>query len=154
MAGTVAAGDDARITGALQKGNNMSEIAAAGVPAQTAARANLGLKTGAVHDVQPTPTDATPETLLKMGSFGIGTPIRIDSIGAHKTIWDWCNDQVTGAYYFPNLVPNLACHVIYLFRDTSQDRTWLYFGVRTDTASPSFDITMGHAGHITSGIGK
>ncbi|SQC93400.1 Uncharacterised protein [Cedecea neteri] len=53
--GPLQQGDDARITGALQKGNNMSEIAAAGVPAQTAARANLGLKTGAVHDVQPTP---------------------------------------------------------------------------------------------------
>ncbi|HHH1977914.1 TPA: hypothetical protein ACPZUA_000854 [Yersinia enterocolitica] len=42
-AGTVAAGNDSRITGALQKANNLSEIAAAGSVAQAAAQANIGL---------------------------------------------------------------------------------------------------------------
>ncbi|HEF7263987.1 TPA: hypothetical protein SAZ36_000765 [Yersinia enterocolitica] len=42
-AGTVAAGNDNRITGALQKANNLSEIAAAGSVAQAAAQANIGL---------------------------------------------------------------------------------------------------------------
>ncbi|CQR04959.1 tail fiber repeat 2-containing protein [Yersinia enterocolitica] len=42
-AGTVAAGNDNRITGALQKANNLSEIAASGSVAQAAAQANIGL---------------------------------------------------------------------------------------------------------------
>ncbi|HDL8322199.1 TPA: hypothetical protein PXQ90_001974 [Yersinia enterocolitica] len=42
-AGTVAAGNDSRITGALQKANNLSEIAAAGSVAQAAAQENIGL---------------------------------------------------------------------------------------------------------------
>ncbi|EPW5280637.1 hypothetical protein ACWMSZ_004126 [Yersinia enterocolitica] len=45
-AGTVAAGNDIRITGALQKANNLSEIAAAGSVAQAAAQANIGLTAG------------------------------------------------------------------------------------------------------------
>ncbi|SMG61877.1 hypothetical protein [Cedecea sp. NFIX57] len=92
---TVAAGDDARITGALQKGNNLSEITAAGVPAQTAARVNLGLKTGAVHDVQPTPTDVSPEMLLKMGSFGLGIPMAAQGGDFHT----WLRTAASGFYY-------------------------------------------------------
>ncbi|MGE4719417.1 glycine-rich domain-containing protein [Yersinia enterocolitica] len=45
-AGTVAAGNDSRITGALQKANNLSEIAAAGSVAQAAAQANIGVTGG------------------------------------------------------------------------------------------------------------
>ncbi|CNK93931.1 tail fiber repeat 2-containing protein [Yersinia frederiksenii] len=42
-AGTVAAGNDSRITGALQKANNLSEIAAAGSPSVISALTNLKL---------------------------------------------------------------------------------------------------------------
>ncbi|UYK07792.1 hypothetical protein [Yersinia enterocolitica] len=45
-AGTVAAGNDSRITGALQKANNLSEIAAAGSAAQAAAQTNIGVTGG------------------------------------------------------------------------------------------------------------
>jgi hypothetical protein len=47
-AGTVAAGDDARITGAAQKASNLSDLASAG-----AARGNLGLGGAAVLNVGP-----------------------------------------------------------------------------------------------------
>lgn len=46
-AGTVATGNDSRIVNALQKGNNLSEISAAGAAAQSAALQNLGLASGA-----------------------------------------------------------------------------------------------------------
>ncbi|HDL6593724.1 TPA: hypothetical protein PXJ17_004439 [Yersinia enterocolitica] len=45
-AGTVAAGNDSRITGALQKANNLSEIAASGSAAQAVAQANIGVTGG------------------------------------------------------------------------------------------------------------
>ncbi|SMG37129.1 hypothetical protein [Cedecea sp. NFIX57] len=100
--GTVAAGDDARITGALQKGNNLSEIATAGAPAQAAARTSLGLKTGAVHDVQPTPTDASPEMLLKMGSFGLGIPMIAQGDNFHT----WLTTAASGIYYLDHAMQN------------------------------------------------
>lgn len=55
--GTLAAGDDSRITGALQTANNLSEIQSAGVSAQSSARSNIGLGTAAVGDTGVTDGD-------------------------------------------------------------------------------------------------
>ncbi|EDW2791964.1 phage tail protein [Salmonella enterica] len=71
-AGTVAAGDDSRITGALQKDNNLSEIAAAGAEAQTESRENIGCGTAAALAATTSVLDATVGRALRVGDFGVG----------------------------------------------------------------------------------
>jgi hypothetical protein len=87
-AGTAAAGNDGRITGALQAANNLSDLAAAGT-----ARTNLGLGTAAVANTgvgagnvilgndarlsdQRTPTDAS----VTGGTAGAGVKIAANTI--------------------------------------------------------------------------
>lgn len=65
--GTVAAGDDARIVGAVQKDRNLEDL-----PDKSVARTNLELGTAAQKDVQTSLTDATAERLMKNGAFGVG----------------------------------------------------------------------------------
>lgn len=67
-ANTVMAGDDSRVAGAAQRGNNLSDLLNI-----SAARANLGLGTAAVQNITTTPTDTTGGRLLKVGDFGIGS---------------------------------------------------------------------------------
>lgn len=65
--GTIAAGDDSRITNAVQKYNNLGDL----VNFATA-RSNLGLGTAAVATVTTTSTDTSTGRLLKVGDFGLG----------------------------------------------------------------------------------
>ena len=58
-AGTVAAGDDSRITGAAQKASNLSDLASA-----TTARSNLGLGTAATKDVAPAGDASATQVVL------------------------------------------------------------------------------------------
>jgi hypothetical protein len=62
-AATVAAGNDARIVNALQKGNNLADVTNS-----TAARSNLGLGTAATAAVQTSKDDTTPGRVLVNGS--------------------------------------------------------------------------------------
>ena len=66
-AGQVAAGNDTRITEALQKSSNLSELAN---PAT--ARTNLGLGTSAIFNTTTSSSDGTINRLLKTGDFGLG----------------------------------------------------------------------------------
>ncbi|HGK4754920.1 TPA: phage tail protein [Enterobacter cloacae] len=67
VANTVAAGDDTRIVNALQKNNNLSELAD-----KVQARANLQLKTAAQKDVVTSKTDATADRVLTTGWMSLG----------------------------------------------------------------------------------
>lgn len=67
-AGTVAAGNDSRITGALQTANALSEL----VATAATARGYLGLKSGATAAVQTSVTDTTTGALMSVGAFGWG----------------------------------------------------------------------------------
>lgn len=60
--GTAAQGDDNRITGAMQKANNLSDVVSAAT-----ARSNLGLKSAATRDVG----DSTGN-VMQVGAFGLG----------------------------------------------------------------------------------
>ncbi|QZG76849.1 hypothetical protein [Klebsiella michiganensis] len=79
IAGTVAAGDDSRITGAMQKGQNLNDL-----PDKAAARSNLGLGAMATRD----------------------NPPFIDEIGACALAWyDGAvnyTDTVSGSALFPS----------------------------------------------------
>ncbi|AYN29717.1 hypothetical protein D8682_23745 [Buttiauxella sp. 3AFRM03] len=67
-AGTVAAGDDARIVNALQKDKNLSDV-----ENKEQARENLGLKSAALCDAQTSSADVTPgRVLVNGGTFSIG----------------------------------------------------------------------------------
>ncbi|EBI9231624.1 hypothetical protein DLA64_10740 [Salmonella enterica] len=70
--GTVAAGDDSRITGALQSSKNLSDLVDA-----DEARTNLGLGTAATANVTTSNTDKTTNSLLKVGDFGVCESIAI-----------------------------------------------------------------------------
>lgn len=77
-AGTVAAGDDARIVNALQKANNLSELTNV-----VAARSNLGLTSTAITPITTSTTDNTAGRVLKVADFGLGTQgVRIGSADA------------------------------------------------------------------------
>ncbi|MFS9379413.1 phage tail protein [Citrobacter sp. ANG330] len=65
--GTVAAGDDSRITGALQSSKNLSDLDDA-----ADSRKNMGLKTAAVLDVVESDTDVTTGRVPVVGWLGIG----------------------------------------------------------------------------------
>lgn len=65
--GTVAAGDDSRIIGALQLDKNLDDLAD-----KSQARTNLELGTAAQKDVQTSLNDSTAERLMKTGAFGVG----------------------------------------------------------------------------------
>lgn len=67
-AGTVAAGDDARIVNAMQKGNNLADV-----ENKQQARANLELKSAALCDAQTSGKDVTAgRVLVNGGTFSIG----------------------------------------------------------------------------------
>lgn len=72
--GTVAAGNDTRITNALQRSNNLSELGNFAT-----ARSNLGLGTSATRDATTSTTDATLGRTLKVGDYGLGTVARINT---------------------------------------------------------------------------
>jgi hypothetical protein len=63
VAGTVAAGNDARIVNAVQRGNNLSDLTD-----KALARNNIELKSGALRDVQTSKDDITAGKLLSNGS--------------------------------------------------------------------------------------
>lgn len=63
VAGTVAAGNDARIVNALQRGNNLSDLTD-----KAAARGNLELGTAAIATVQTSKNDTTAGRVLTNGS--------------------------------------------------------------------------------------
>jgi hypothetical protein len=67
-AGTIAAGDDSRITGAAQKSANLSDLANA-----ITARANLGLTAVASTPITTSRTDNNTGRIMKVGDFGVGT---------------------------------------------------------------------------------
>ena len=77
VTGTVAAGDDPRIVGALSRANNLSDLISA-----SAARTNLGLGTSALLNVTTSATDTTANRVLKTGDFGVGG----DSIAVSSSI--------------------------------------------------------------------
>ena len=93
-AGTVAAGNDTRITGALQASNNLSEVTPA------TARTNLGLGTAAVLGLDTLATDIAPLGTQAAGATGkipdaghvhamptltqVGAPTADLSMGSHK----------------------------------------------------------------------
>lgn len=70
-AGTVAAGNDARITGALQAANNLSDVGSPSV-----ARTNLGLASGA--------TAAAASTVTAASSYGQSTAVGTDTTYARE----------------------------------------------------------------------
>ncbi|AMR57483.1 putative tail fiber protein [Pseudomonas phage vB_PsyM_KIL2] len=98
-ANTVVAGDDSRITGAMQRGNNLADLLNIG-----SARANLGLGTAAVQNITTTPTDTTGGRLLKVGDFGIGAISGISVPDANAI-------SATGVYAIQNNTTNLPSGV-------------------------------------------
>lgn len=64
---SAAVGNDSRITGAMQKTQNLDDVSS-----KPAARTNLGLGSAATKDVATDFNDQTLERLLKVGSFGWG----------------------------------------------------------------------------------
>jgi hypothetical protein len=70
-AGTVAAGNDSRITGALQASNNFSDV-----DSQSTARTNLGLASGA--------TAAAASTVVAASSYGQSTAVGTDTTYARE----------------------------------------------------------------------
>lgn len=65
--GTVAAGDDSRIVGAMQKDQNFNDL-----NNKEKARTNLGLGTAAELTATTGTTDSTPGRALRVGDFGFG----------------------------------------------------------------------------------
>lgn len=83
-AGTVAAGDDARIVNALQKGNNLSDLSD-----KVASRSHLGLKNAALRDV-----GIASGNVLEVGAFGIGVAGK-----SYISNFDWQTYKFVGGEY-------------------------------------------------------
>ncbi|MFN3697734.1 MAG: hypothetical protein ACK4VO_09870, partial [Pseudobdellovibrio sp.] len=87
--GTVAAGNDTRIIGALQASNNLSDIAS-----RATARTNLGLGTMAVKSVIDLATDVTgslavsslPNSGVTSGTYGSASAVPIFSVDSYGRI--------------------------------------------------------------------
>lgn len=96
--GTVAAGDDSRITGAVQKDRNLEDLTDKSV-----ARTNLELGTAAQKDVQTSLTDTTSGSLMQVGAFGLGgrgIPVPSNDPQNKVDIVEWMKTAPTGFYHF------------------------------------------------------
>ena len=96
--GTVAAGDDSRITGATQKDKNLEDLSDKSV-----ARTNLGLGSAAQKAAQTNLSDTTSGSLMQVGAFGLGgaTILVLSDDPQNKIdIVEWMKTAPTGFYHF------------------------------------------------------
>ena len=96
--GTVAAGDDSRITGAAQKDKNLEDLADKSV-----ARTNLGLGSAAQKTAQTNITDTTSGSLMQVGAFGLGGAaiLVLSNDPQNKVdVVEWMKTAPTGFYHF------------------------------------------------------
>jgi hypothetical protein len=92
--GTVAAGDDSRITGAAQKDKNLEDLTDKSI-----ARTNLELGSAAQKTAQTNITDTTSGSLMQVGAFGLGGP-GMPFSGENTDLIEFLRNSPSGMYRF------------------------------------------------------